>query len=108
MRRKKRISYKFTEKTHSKRGIRAFGMALISIIVGISVVVISFKSAGNASVYVGSAGLFSLVLSFVALIIGIKSLKEEESYKIFPGLGTAFSAIAFLGWLAIYLAGFYI
>lgn len=108
MRRKKRTSYKFTEKTHSKRGIRALGMALLSIIIGISVVVISFENAGNASVYVGSAGIFSLVLSFVALIFGIKSLGEEDSYKIFPGLGTFFSAVAFLGWLAVYVVGFYI
>lgn len=108
MRRKKRTSYKFTEKTHSKRGIRALAMALLSIIIGISVIVVSFKNAGNASVYVGSAGIFSLILSFVALILGIKSLGEEESYKVFPGLGTFFSAVAFFGWLAVYMVGFYI
>lgn len=108
MRRKKRTGYKFTEKTHSKRGIRALGMALLSIIIGISVVVISFQSGGNASVYVGSAGIFSLVLSLVALILGIQSLTEEDSYKIFPGLGTFFSAAAFFGWLAVYVMGFYI
>lgn len=108
MRKKKRTSYKFTEKTHSKRGIRSFGMALVSIIIGISVVIISYRSAGNASAYVGSAGLFSLVLSFVALVMAIKSLKEEESYKMFPILGTVFSAVTFLSWLAIYAFGFYI
>lgn len=107
MRKKKRTSYKFTEKKHSKRGIRSLGMALISIIIGISVIIISFRHAGNAGVYVGSAGLFSLMLSFVALITGIRSLKEEESYKIFPGLGTFLSAAAFISWLAIYIAGFY-
>lgn len=107
MRRKRRTSYKFTEKTHSKRGIRALGMALVSILIGISVVVISFQNAGNASVYVGSAGIFSLILSFVALVTGIKSLREEESYKLFPGLGTFFAALAFICWLAVYLMGFY-
>lgn len=108
MRRRKRTSYKFTEKTHSKRGIRAFGMAFVSIIVAISVVVISFQNAGNASVYVGSAGLFSMGLALAGLVLGIKGLKEEDSYKIFPGLGTFFSATAFLGWLAVYIVGFYI
>ncbi len=107
MRRKKRNSYKFTEKNHSKRGIRSFVMALLSILIGISVVVISFQQAGNAGVYVGSAGLFSLGLSFVALIMGIRSLKEEDSYKIFPGLGTFFSAAAFICWLSMYGFGFY-
>lgn len=108
MRKKKRTSYKFTEKTHSRQGIRSLGLAVISILIGISVVVISFQNAGNASVYVGSAGIFSLLLSFVALVMGIRSLREEESYKIFPGLGTFFSGIAFLGWLSVYMLGFYI
>lgn len=106
MRRKKRTSYKFTEKTHSKRGKRSLVMALISVVIGISVVVISFENSGNASVYVGSAGLFSLLLSLVALVEGIRSLREEESYKIFPGLGTFFSAVSFLGWFAVYMIGF--
>lgn len=108
MRKKKRTSYKFTEETHSRQGIRSLGLAVISILIGISVVVISFQNAGNASVYVGSAGIFSLLLSFVALVMGIRSLREEESYKIFPGLGTFFSGIAFLGWLSVYMLGFYI
>lgn len=108
MRRKRRASYKFTEKSHSKQGIRALVMALTSIVIAIAVVVISFQNAGNASVYIGSAGLFSMLLSLVALVIGIRSLREEESYKIFPGLGTFFSAVAFLGWLTVYIVGFYI
>ena len=106
MRRRKRTSYKFTEKTHSKRGKRSLAMAIISVVVGISVVVISFQNSGNASVYVGSAGLFSLLLSLMALVEGIRSLREEESYKIFPGLGTFFSAVSFLAWLAVYIIGF--
>lgn len=108
MRKKKRTSYKFTEKTHSKRGIRSLGMALISIVIGISVIVISVQNTGNASVYVGGAGIFSLMLSLVALVEGIRSLSEEDSYKIFPGVGTFFSAVAFLGWLAVYIVGFLI
>ena len=106
MRRKRRTSYKFTEKTHSRKGMLSLGTALISLIIGIVVVVISVQSTGNASVYVGSAGLFSFLLSVVALIIGIRSLKEEESYKIFPGMGVLVSAIAFFSWLAVYILVF--
>ncbi|WP_075721013.1 DUF6142 family protein [Roseburia sp. 499] len=108
MRRKKRTSYKFTEKTHSKRGMRSLGIALISIVVGIFMIVISFRNGGNASVYIGSGGIFSFMLSLVALVEGIRSLREEDSYKIFPGVGTFFSAVAFLGWLAVYITGFLI
>lgn len=107
MKRKKRGSYKFTGKKHSRLGMAALGIAVCSIALGIGVTAVSFRNAGAASVYVGSAGLFSMLLSVIALVLGIKSLREEETYKIFPGIGTFLSAVSFLGWAAVYALGFY-
>lgn len=47
-----------------------------------------------------------LLLSAVSLLIGLASLREE-SYKLFPALGSICSGIAFAGWVAIYVLGFY-
>lgn len=107
MRRKRKVSYKFTEKSHSRKGMLSLSLALISLIIGVAVVINSFQNTGDASVYVGSAGIFSILLSFSALFVGIKSLKEEERYKTFPVIGVLVSAIAFFSWLAIYILGFY-
>ena len=105
MRRKKKNSYKFAGKKHSKRGKISLTLALVSVLAGIGMVALSIQKGGNASVYIGSAGLFALLLSAVSLMIGLTSLKEE-SYKLFPVLGSVCSGITLAGWLVIYLIGF--
>ena len=96
-RNRKRRGYKFTEKTQSKKGIAAFGLAAISVCI--------LVYGGNGSMYLGSAGVCSMLLSFVAAAIAVQSLKEEESFKLFPYLGTVTSFLAAITWIAIYAAG---
>ena len=69
-------------------------------------VVFSIQNGGNADVYIGTAGLAMLLLSGVSLLIGLSSLREE-SYKLFPVLGSICSGITFAGWVAVYVLGFY-
>lgn len=106
MRRKKKNNYKFAGKKHSRRGKVSLILALLSIFAGIGMVVLSILNNGNASIYIGSAGLFSLLLSVVALLIGLGSL-NEESYKLFPVLGSVCSGLTLAGWIAVYVLGFY-
>lgn len=106
MRRKKRNSYKFAGKKHSRRGKISLALALLSVFAGVGMVIFSVMNGGNASVYIGSAGLFSLFLSVVSLVIGLGSLREE-SYKLFPVLGSVCSGLTLAGWVTIYILGFY-
>lgn len=104
MRRKKKNSYKFAGKKHSKRGKLSLALALVSVLAGIGMILLSIQKGGNASVYIGSAGVFALLLSAVSLLIGLTSLKEE-SYKLFPVLGSVCSGVTLAGWLALYIMG---
>ena len=104
-RRRRKYGYKFTEKTQSKKGIAAFILAVLSIASFIYVIVNSFHHGGNGSMYLGSAGVCSMLLSFVAAAIAVQSLKEDGSFKLFPYLGTVTSFLAAITWIAIYAAG---
>lgn len=101
----KRRSYKFTGKKHSRRGLLSFVLALCSVLSGIVMIVISFENHGNANVYIGSAGLFSMMVSAAAFVIGITSF-HEESYKLFPVLGSLCSGLVLVSWVGIYIMGF--
>lgn len=105
MRRKRRNIYKFAGKKHSRRGEVSFALAILSFLAGISMIVISIQCQGNANVYIGSAGLFSMAAAFVSLMIGLVSL-GEESYKLFPVLGSICSGLTLAGWAAVYALGF--
>ena len=106
MKRKKKNSFKFAGKKHSKRGKISLVLALCAVFAGIGMVVFSIQNGGNADVYIGTAGLAMLLLSGVSLLIGLSSLREE-SYKLFPVLGSICSGITFAGWVAVYVLGFY-
>jgi len=103
--RRRRGNYKFTEKTQSKRGIVGFVIAAVSIGIFAYVVWNSFSHEGAGSMYLGSAGVTSMILSIVALVISIMSLQEEDSFKLFPYLGTFCSGLAFATWIILYVMG---
>ncbi len=105
MRRKKRNIYKFGDKKHSRRGKISLFLALLSFFAGVVMVIVSIQNGGNANVYIGSAGLFSLVVAVCSLINGLASL-GEDSYKLFPVLGSICSGLALAGWVAVYVLGF--
>ncbi|MCI8859534.1 MAG: hypothetical protein HFI71_08455 [Lachnospiraceae bacterium] len=105
MRRKN--SYKFADKKHSKRGKISLSLALLSLLAAIAMVALSIQNAGNASVYIGSAGLLALILTVVSFVIGISSLLED-SYKLFPVLGSICSGLMLAGWVTVYVLGFYV
>ena len=104
-RRRRKYGYKFTEKTQSKKGIVAFILAVLSIAIFIYVIVNSFHRSGNGSMYLGSAGVSSML---VAVVLAVMSLREEESFKLFPYMSTVLSFLAAGVWIAIYVIGFLI
>ena len=104
MARRHRNGYRFTEKTHSKRGVAALFLSIISI--GILAVVSSFDSRGNGSMYLGSAGVTSMLIGICALVLAVKSLGEENSFKLFPYLSTLCSLLITGIWVALYVIGF--
>ena len=92
MRRKRRNIYKFGDKKHSRRGKVSFFLALLSFFAGVVMIVISIRHGGNANAYIGSAGLFSLMMAALSLVIGLASL-GEDSYKLYPVLGSVCSGL---------------
>ncbi len=105
MRQKKKSGFKFAGKKHSRRGKISLTLALCSVFAGIGMVAFSIQNGGNATIYIGSAGLFALFISLISLIIGLSSLKEE-SYKLFPVLGSICSVLTLAAWVAVYMLGF--
>lgn len=106
VRRRHRKGYKFTEKKQSARGIFALLLACGSIGIFFAVVWNSYWKRGNGSMYLGSAGVASMLLSIVAFVLAVMSLKEENSFKLFPYLATVVSFLATGVWIAMYVAGF--
>ena len=105
MKKHKSYNYKFTELTHSRKGISGLVLALLSLGGGIILVVVSFLSAGNGSVYLGSAGVLAFLVALIAFGLAMASLREEDKYRIFPVLALIVSLMAVAAWGSMYVYG---
>lgn len=103
---RKRNSYKFTEKTHSKRGIAATVLAFVLLILYGAFLHLAFYGGGNLSAYYGSVGVLAMLVSLVGAALAIGSMREEDSFQLFPRLGLFLSLLSVACWVGTYAIGF--
>ena len=104
--RRRRRSYKFTEKKHSKRAIVAFGLSAVTLVTYFVFVYLSYKAAGQLSAYYGAVGVMAMLLSIVALGMSVVAIKEEDSFTLFPRMSMITSVLSTLMWVGNYVQGF--
>lgn len=98
--------YKFTEKSHSKRAILTFAGASVLLAIYGAFVYMAYKGNGGLNMYFGSVGVIAMILSVVNFGFAITTLKEEDSFMIFPRLATVSSFFAVVSWIGTYVIGF--
>lgn len=104
--RRRRRSYKFTEKTHSKRAMVSFGLAVVTLVTYFVFVYLSYQAAGQLSAYFGAFGVLAMLLAIVSLGISITTLKEEDSFLLFPRMAVLTSVLSTCLWVGNYVIGF--
>jgi hypothetical protein len=68
---------------------------------------LAYNNGGIALIQYGAAVLLAVIYSAIGLILGIRSLKEQDIFKLFPIVGIVFNTIALLaGGGILYLGGF--
>jgi hypothetical protein len=85
--------------------IAALVLAIASVVLFAVIVHNSFRHGGAGSMYLGSAGVASMLLALVSFVMAAVTLKDENAFKLFPYLSTAVSFIAAGGWIMIYIVG---
>ena len=104
--RRRRRSYKFTEKKHSKRAMVAFGLAIVTLVTYWVFVFLSYRAAGQLSAYYGAFGVLAMLVACVSLGLSITSSKEEDSFTLFPRIAMIASVVSTFLWVGNYLQGF--
>ena len=99
-------SYKFTDKHHSKGGIRSSIAAAISLICTVIDIQGADAAKGNAGNYMALFGVIAIAACVYGAYVGSKSFKEEECYYLFSRLGTTISMILLIFWIAVVGMGF--
>lgn len=104
--RRRRRSYKFTEKTHSKIAMVSFGMAVVTLLIYVVFVYLSYQAAGQLSAYFGAFGFLTMLVAIVSAGMAVTTLKEEDSFAFFPRMAMILSVISTILWVGNYVQGF--
>lgn len=105
-RRRGKSSYKFTGKTHSKKAMISAGIAGISLLMYLIFIYLSYKVGGNLSAYYGSFGFLAMVAAMISFGMALTTLKEENSFALFPKVAVVTSILSNLCWIGTYISGF--
>lgn len=105
-RRRRSYNYKFTERTHSPKGIVGLLASLCSIGAGIGMILYSFLQGDEGNIYLAMGGFIAMIVAAVGFGLAVDGLREEIHYRLLPALALVFSVLALLGWIGIYVLGF--
>ena len=103
---RRRNHNKFTKKRHSKKGMLACAVAAASIFALFYLTGVSVLQKGNGGAYLGSIGILALFTAFLAFVYAVKSMREEDAFRVFPAVSLALSILAAGAWTVLYVTGF--
>ena len=94
-------SYKFTDKHHSKGGIRSSIAAAVSLICTGLGVYFAYAAKGEGGNYLALLGVVGIVCCIYGVFTGNQSFKEEECYYLFSRIGTGVSLVLLIFWVSV-------
>ncbi len=103
----KKNGYIFTNKEHTRKGIMATILGIISIATLIYTVLMSYRQDGNVPRQYGAAAMLVMVFAFVGIILGVISRMERDKYYLFSYLGIALNVLVLAAISIILYAGAY-
>lgn len=98
---------KFTNKGHSHRAIWSLVFSMLSLFWLVYGLIQTYRLGDGSGRYLGGIGTLALLLEFIALIMGIRSLKEQNVFTGIPRMAAAVAFVLFILWAAVYGLGVY-
>lgn len=103
----KKNGYIFTNKEHTRKGIMATILGIISIATLIYTVLMSYRQDGDVPRQYGAAAMLVMVFAFAGIILGVISRMERDKYYLFSYLGIALNVLVLAAISIILYAGAY-
>ena len=89
----KNRKYIYTNKKHSQRAIMSTVLGIISLGAMILVLYLTSRAGGEATNGYDMTGLLATLFSFVGLILGVLTVRENIYYRFFAVLGLVLNVL---------------
>ncbi|MGN0312555.1 MAG: DUF6142 family protein [Lachnospiraceae bacterium] len=106
-RKKPKNRAKFSGRKQSVRGCIGFAVEALALAGLLVLLNLAFVQKGNAGELLGSFGILDMIVAMAGLVLEILSLKEEDVYKMIPGIGTFLGVLTTLSWIGILVIGIF-
>ncbi|MDE6873940.1 MAG: hypothetical protein K2P87_05735 [Lachnospiraceae bacterium] len=105
IRMEKKSKLKFQGRKHSKKGILAMFLALLSFAGLIAASLIAAFAKGQAGIMVGYLGMGCFFVALIGFVLGIFSLREPDILHFQPVFGVTVNGILLVALVSLYLTG---
>lgn len=105
--RKKRGNRKYGQAKykHARKGILSCMVAALVALIMIVLIVAAFVLKGQAAAIIGSFGVFTVILSVIGLINGLRGFREREKNYITCKIGAGINGTVLFLLIAIFIRG---
>lgn len=97
--------YKFTGKRQSGWGIASTVAGVAALIMTVSAAVAAYMQSGQAGRIIGVLGFVALFLSVLGMYYGIRGIRQEDVYRLFPWMGFVINWMILAVFVMIYILG---
>lgn len=103
----KKNGYIFTNKEHSRKGIMATILGVISVVTLAYMVAVSYRRDGEVPSRYGATVMLVMIFAFVGILLGVLARTERDKYYLFAYLGIVLNILVLAAISVILYAGAY-
>ena len=101
----KRQVYSFEEKKYSTNSVIAAVFSVLSVLLLVGLLFVSFVLKGRANTWIGAVGFCWILMSFGGLLYGFAGFKDECKSYFCSKVGTILGTVSIAGWFFIVCIG---
>lgn len=103
----KKNSFMFTNKEHTRKGIMATILGVISLASLAYIIIDSYTKAGEVPLQYGAVAFLTMIFAFVGIVLGVLSKSEKDKFYFFSYLGIVLNVLVLAALSVILYAGAY-
>ena len=90
---------------HSKKGIESLMIAIVNGVIFVALILTAFLHKGQSDAISGSFGLFTIILTVMGLVVGLKGFRERNKNYVTCKFGVGINGVVLLALVVLFVRG---
>ncbi len=90
---------------HSKKGMLSLIVAGITFVAFLALIITAFLLNGQSAAIIGSFGIFTMIISGMGVLTGIRGFRERDKNYLTCKIGTTINGLVLIMLIGIFIRG---